>query len=68
MENVLELYKVERALPDGQVVPLGTFTDVQEARKIVEGLSEHWPGDYRIVQTDSPDGRAGRHTTELRSS
>lgn len=68
MENVLELYKVERALPDGQLVRVGTFTDVQEARKIVEGLSEYWPGDYRILQADSPDAGAGLQNRRLRST
>ena len=67
MENVLELYNVERAMPDGQLVRVGTFTDVQKAREIVEGLSEYWPGDYRILQADSPHAGVGAGSPESRS-
>ncbi len=45
-----ESYKVIRALPDGQRVSVGTFRDVEEARKVIVALSEYWPGDYRILQ------------------
>lgn len=55
----MALYKVVRALPDGQRVPVGTFDDVKDARKIVERLSEYWPGDYRILQPDSQGGELG---------
>jgi hypothetical protein len=65
METEVALYKVVRALPDGQRVPVGTFGDVKDARKIVETLSEYWPGDYRIVQPDSQGGEVGLQ--ELRS-
>lgn len=53
MKTRLELYKVIRVLPDGQDLAVGAFHDVREARRIIETLSEFWPGDYRILQSRS---------------
>jgi hypothetical protein len=55
MKTAVELYKVIRALPDGQDVAVGAFEDVREARRIIQTLSEYWPGDYRILQPGSQD-------------
>ena len=51
MKTVMEvIYKIVRTLPDGQRVLIGTFENVDEARKRVAALSEYWPGDYVIVR------------------
>jgi hypothetical protein len=51
METVLErTYKIVRDLPDGQRVLVGSFKNVNEARKRIATLSEYWPGDYTIVR------------------
>jgi hypothetical protein len=51
METVMEgHYKIVRTLPDGQRVLVGSFEDVNEARKRIEALSKYWPGDYVIVR------------------
>lgn len=51
METVMERpYKIVRALPDGQRVLVGSFEDVNEARKCVAAFSEYWPGDYVIIR------------------
>jgi hypothetical protein len=51
METVSErTYKIVRTLPDGQRILVGSFDDVNEARKRIEALSEYWPGDYAIVR------------------
>lgn len=47
----MAVYKVERSLADGQRVQVGTYRDAGEARRIIEGLREYWPGEYQIVQT-----------------
>jgi hypothetical protein len=49
MKKVAGRCKVIRALPDGQRVSVGVFSDVVEARKVIAALSEYWPGDYRIL-------------------
>jgi hypothetical protein len=57
METISERpYKVMCTLPDGQRVLVGDFKDVNEARKLVAGLSEYWPGDYSIVRSNSEQG------------
>jgi hypothetical protein len=51
MESVVEgSYKIVRTLPDGQRILVGSFEDVNEARKRIEALSKYWPGDYVIVR------------------
>jgi hypothetical protein len=51
METMLQrTYKIVRELPDGQRVLVGSFEDVNEARKRIAALSEYWPGDYVIVR------------------
>jgi hypothetical protein len=61
MNTMIAAYKVERTLPDGQKVSVGTFADAKEARKVIDGLSKYWPGDYRILP-DSPKDDACRQT------
>ena len=65
METRLTIYKVVRALPDGQRVSVGTFRNEKEARSIIESLSEYWPGDYRILQPSPQEHEAA---DESRSS
>jgi len=65
METTFTIYKVVRALPDGQHVSVGTFRNEKEARRIIESLSEYWPGDYRILQPSSQQYEAA---DESRSS
>jgi hypothetical protein len=51
METTMERpYKVERTQPDGQRVPVGTYKNVDEARKQIAAFSEFWPGEYVIVR------------------
>jgi hypothetical protein len=60
MDTMFTGYKVERTLPDGQRVQVGTFRHVREATKVIKGLSEYWPGDYQIVRPDSQAPDAGQ--------
>ena len=55
MESMVAVFKVIRELPDGQRVLVGAYGDVREARKMIESLSEYWPGDYRILRLGSRD-------------
>jgi hypothetical protein len=55
METRFAAYNVVRALPDGQRVSVGTFGNEKEARRIIDSLSEYWPGDYQILRPNSQD-------------
>ena len=55
MESTVAVIKVIRELPDGQSVSVGAYESVREARRMIESLSEYWPGDYRILRSGSFD-------------
>lgn len=54
MENKIKpLYTIVREVEDGQRVPVSTLESYDQAERLIRSLSEYWPGDYSILETDT---------------
>ena len=48
MAAIMCVYIVSKQLETGEVLPIATRNNLQEAEELVVALQEHWPGIYSI--------------------
>ena len=46
-------YDILRKLENGEVLPIASRNDLEEARELAESLNDYWPAEYIVRESKS---------------
>jgi len=47
------MYNISRKVANGEILMLAVRRELDEAKKVLATLNEHWPGDYLIQDAET---------------